>query len=106
MRKSLREITTYELIGEEVFLSDDKDETNPCGVFANGKDTEEDPIRIYTIDSNFKVREFKLTKTQSIIEAQHRAEILEYRLCKVTPEDEVTLGDIFMQGNFIEEILV
>ena len=35
-----------------------------------------------------------------------RIEILHYRLGKVTPQDEVTIGDIFMHGRFIEKDIV
>jgi len=38
------------------------------------------------------------------IAKENRKDILEYRLGKVTPEDEVFLEDIFMQGQFVELI--
>ena len=38
------------------------------------------------------------------IAVNNRQEILEYRLGRVTPEDKVTIGDIFMHAKFIEKI--
>ena len=38
------------------------------------------------------------------IAKENRYDILQYRLGKVTPEDEVFLEDVFMQGQFIELI--
>jgi len=38
------------------------------------------------------------------IAINNRKEILEYRLGRVTPEDKVTIGDIFMHAKFIEKI--
>ena len=47
---------------------------------------------------------YRLLDTYQNISTNHRQEILEYRLCKVTPNDEVTIGDIFMHAKFIEKI--
>ena len=48
---------------------------------------------------------YKLDGDFEKIAEDHRQEILEYRLGKVTPEDVVTIGDVFMHGKFIEIIL-
>lgn len=97
-------INKMELIAEEVFLFGDKDESNPVSVFADGDDSQDKPIRIYTLDNDDVIRVFGLTKPQSIIEVEHREEILNYVIGKPRPEDEVSLNDIFMQGNYITEI--
>lgn len=47
---------------------------------------------------------YKLTDKKESIFRLHRQEILSYRLSVVTPQDELTMGDIFMHGNFIERI--
>ena len=47
---------------------------------------------------------YKLIADQNDIAREHRQEILDYRLVRVTPEDEVSLGDIFMYGKFVEKI--
>lgn len=101
---SVEDIKKMELIGEDVFLNEDADESNPVSVLADGNDTEESPIRIYTFDNNDTIRVFGLTKPQSVIEVENRDVILNYCLSKVTPEDEVSLIDIFMQREFIFEI--
>ena len=38
------------------------------------------------------------------IAINNRQEILKYRLGRVTPEDKVTIGDIFMHAKFIKKI--
>jgi hypothetical protein len=47
---------------------------------------------------------YKLIKPQAEIEVEHRDEILDYCLAKKTKEDEVSLGDIFVHGKYIELI--
>jgi hypothetical protein len=102
--KTLKEIQALELIGEEIFLNEDVNESNPVSVFAEGTDTFEDPIRIYTVDTMGAIKVFGLTKPQSKIEVENRDEILKYSLGRWTPEDEVSLKDIFIQGEFVTEI--
>jgi len=48
---------------------------------------------------------YKLDGDFETIAKKYRQEILTYRLGRVTPEDVVTIGDIFMIGIFIEIIL-
>lgn len=47
---------------------------------------------------------YKMTKSIEDIIFELHDEILEYRLCKVTPEDTVGIGDIFMYGKYVELI--
>lgn len=98
------DVNKMELIGEDIFLSDDTDENYPVRVFADGNDTEESPIRIYTLDGSDNIRVFGLTKPQTLIEVENRNAILTSAIGRYTPEDEVSLQDIFMQGEFIFEI--
>ena len=48
---------------------------------------------------------YKLDGDFEKIAEDHKQEILEYRLGNVTADDEVTIGDVFMHGKFIEIIL-
>jgi hypothetical protein len=45
---------------------------------------------------------YKLIKPQAEIEVEHRDEILDYCLAKKTPEDEVSLSDIFVHGKYLQ----
>jgi proline dehydrogenase len=47
---------------------------------------------------------YRLKDDVENITKQHRNEILEYRLGRVTKHDEVTIADIFMHGNFIDRL--
>jgi len=101
--KNLREITRLELIETEIFLHDDDNESNPCNIYVDGQHEDGgsfwSDIRYYAVDFNFKVRVFRLTGP--IGDAGKR--ILEYRLGE-TPLTQPTLGDVFMQGEFITEL--
>lgn len=58
------------------------------------------PIFI-AIQNNGKQRlEFELSGDHKLIAKNFRRPILQYRLGKVSDEDEVTLADIFMYGKF------
>lgn len=90
-----------ELILQDIELAENTKNGNVFDVWYN--DTtgtfiaqEVDGVRTfrYKIDGDFE----KIAK-------EHRQEILEYRLCVVTADDEVTVGDVFMHGKFIEIIL-
>ncbi len=48
---------------------------------------------------------YKQSKEVEDLTQEEQQEILEYRLGRATPEDEVTIGDVFMHGKFIEIIL-
>lgn len=52
-----------------------------------------------------RVFKYKLDGDFEEIVRKHRQEILVYRLGRVTPEDVVTVGDIFMHAKYIEIIL-
>lgn len=90
-----------ELILQDIELAENTTNGNVFDVWYN--DTtgtfiaqEVDGVRTfkYKIDGDFEE-----------IAKEHRQEILEYRLCTVTADDEVTVGDVFMHGKFIEIIL-
>ena len=52
-------------------------------------------------DRRFK---YNITGDFEVIAKEHRQEILEYRLGRITADDEVTLEDVFIHGKFIEII--
>jgi hypothetical protein len=90
-----------ELILQDIELAENTKNANVFDVWYN--DTtgtfiaqEVDGVRTfrYKVDGDFET-----------IAKEHRQEILAYRLGRVTPEDEVTIGDVFMHGKFIEIIL-
>jgi hypothetical protein len=89
-----------ELILEDVELIDNTTNDNTFDVYY---DDNTKLIHAFENDVD-EPREFvyKLKGEQDDIAREHRQEILEYCLVRVTPEDEVSLGDIFMHGKFIE----
>lgn len=92
----------FNLIGDEIFMSGDDNEENPIDLYC---DSEANPTFFAVPRNPYKpVRRFILTKPLSIIERDHRWEILEYVLGKPTDADEVSLKDIFMHGEYIVEI--
>lgn len=101
MKDILKHVTRQELILEEVFLHGDDNEEFPMNVFAD--DTYND-IMYAVCYKTLKVRVFKLTEDQDKIAKEHRDKILTYRLNNPTDEDDVYLGDIFMQGDHIKEL--
>jgi len=88
-----------ELILEEIELFDNKIDDNLFNVFADTNGL----IVAKEIGGN-RTFNYKLKKEQNDIAREHREEILEYRLVRVTEEDEVSLGDIFMHGEHVELI--
>jgi hypothetical protein len=46
---------------------------------------------------------YELKDSEENIATNHRQEILEYRLGRVTRQDQVTIADIFMHRKFIEK---
>ena len=104
MRHPLAQVVTnQELILEDVFLSGDTNEETPMAILCNS-DVRDFPIMFAISKDDKIVRFWELTEGQSIIEVKYREEILKYRLGKVTKEDEVSLGDIFMEGKHTREI--
>lgn len=55
-------------------------------------------------NGNRKLR-YKLDGDFETIAKEHRQEILEYRLGRVSADDVVGIGDVFMHGKFLEIIL-
>ena len=96
-------VTKQELILEDVFLFGDDAEKMPMTILANS-DVRDFPIMFAISKDNKIIRFWELNEGQSIIEVKYREEILKYRLGKVTKEDEVSLGDIFMEGKHTREI--
>ena len=93
---------SLELFLEQVELADNTTNDNTFDVFY---DINTKLLHAFENDVD-EPREFvyKLIDNQDDIAREHRQEILDYRLVRVTPEDEVSLGDIFMHGKFIEKI--
>jgi len=85
-----------EIIGDEIEIFDT--EGTHTVTYANG---------IFTAISNLHgwVLKFRLTKAPSQLTKEERTRVLAYNLGKVTPEDEVSIKDMFMQNEFIEEII-
>ena len=96
-------VNKQELILEDIFLFDDKEEKDPNDVLCNS-DADDFPIIFGVSKDNERVRIWKLSEPQSVIEKKYRYEILKSRLGKVTADDEVSLGDIFMYGKFNKEL--
>ena len=91
-----------ELILQDIELSDNTINDNTFDIWYSNR------LQKFVAQENIaKGRRFiyELTDTEENISKTHRQEILEYRLGKVTPNDVVTIGDIFMHSKFIEKIL-
>ena len=85
-----------ELILEDVFLSNDLEEQNPCTIYADKK-------FIYCVaNKTALVSLYKLTDEQDKIAKEHRTEILEY--CIGEPVGDVSLGDIFLHGKYVKKL--
>ena len=93
---------SLELILEDVELIDNTTNDNTFDVFYDMN------TKLIHAFENYvdEPREFvyKLIDDQDDIAREHRQEILEYCLAVVLPTEEVSLGDIFMHGKFIEKI--
>lgn len=88
-----------EFISDAIELHDDPKQDNVWEVtFDKG---------IFTAKSvtDSRIRNFKIIKKPSELTEDERYTVLHYSLSKVTKEDEVHLRDIFLQAEFIEEIL-
>ncbi len=90
-----------ELVLEEIFAPDDINEEFPCNVYYDSE-TKLFYVVSYTLENHITL--FKLDGDQEEISTNHRLEILRYRLSVVTKDDEVSIGDIFMHGKFINEL--
>ena len=91
-----------ELILEDIELAD----SNTHNTFNVYYDADTKLMHAFENDAKLLPKQYvyRLTCEQDYIAKKYRQEILEYRLCKVTPEDEVCLGDIFMYGQFNQKI--
>ena len=85
-----------ELIGDEIEIFDA--EGTHRVTYANG---------VFTATSNMHgwVLKFRLTKAPNQLTEEERTRVLDYNLSKIEPEDEVCIKDMFMQSEFIEEII-
>jgi len=104
MYLSLERIKTMELILEQIELKENKLNDNTFDVFYNFNTK-----RLHAFEKGVEegvMREFvfELIGEQDYIAKTHREEILSYCLSKITPDDEVSLGDIFLHGKFIQQI--
>lgn len=87
----------FELILTDIELADNTTNDNTFDVWYCNKLQKfvaNEPIR------NGRIFVYALTDTIENIIINHRQEILEYRLGRVTPQDQVTIADIFMYRKF------
>ena len=96
----LERALSSELIREDVYLKEDVREMFPCSIYVD-KD-----MLIYCVSSCLmnEVTLYKLTGEQDEIAKEHRDEILSYCLGSYTNEDEVSLGDIFVHGKYVQKL--
>ena len=87
----------FTLINSEVELAED-DSTSTYNVYVN----DEGNIFVAVCGKNFF--RYKLTKEISSMSEEEKFKVLSYCLCLVDSDDEVTLSDVFMQGEFVELI--
>ena len=91
----------FELILEDIELADNTTNDNVFDVWFNNQDQTFLAKELCTSGRTFK---YKTKFDIEEIATKHRQEILTYRLGKVTPDDVVTIGDIFMHRKFVENI--
>ena len=88
-----------ELILTDIELADNTTNDNTFDVWYSDKTF----IAIENVKGG-RTFKYKLKLPLLFIAKNHAKEILEYRLGKVTPQDELSIGDIFMHGKFVERI--
>ena len=91
----------FELILQDIELSENTINDNTFDIWYSNR------LQKFVAQENIeKGRRFiyELKDSEENISKTHRQEILEYRLGKVTPQDQVTIGDIFMHSKFIEKL--
>ncbi len=93
----------HEMILEEIYLNGDTEETDPNEVYCDSGNPQR-PILFAVSEKTKKVRIWILKEDQDIIAEEFPNEILKSRLAIVTPEDEVSIGDIFIHGGYTAEI--
>ena len=92
---------TLELILTDIELADNTTNDNTFDVWYSKN------AKTFLAIENVKGgRTFKYVPSGDLeeIAINNRQEILKYRLGRVTPQDEVTIGDIFMHAKFTEKI--
>lgn len=92
---------TLELILQDIELAENTINDNTFDIWVN-----ENTGTFIAKENTPSGRTFKYALKGNFedIAKENRYDILKYRLGKVTPEDEVFLEDVFMQGQFIELI--
>jgi len=90
-----------ELILTDIELVENKSNDNTFDVWYNN---ETGTFVAYENGGNRKFR-YKLSKEVEDLTSEEQREILEYRLGRVTADDEVTVADVFMHEKFIEILL-
>lgn len=93
-----------ELILEDIDITTSLDEDDDYrNIYANDINK-----LIYAVsnDSTKPIYIYKLTKPQEEIEAniQDKRQILSYVLARPKPDDEISLGDIFLEPTYVEKI--
>jgi hypothetical protein len=91
-----------ELILTDIELAENKSNDNTFDVWYN--DTTGGIVALENGTGGRRFR-YKLSKEVEDLTSEEQREILEYRLGRVTADDEVTVADVFMHGKFIEIIL-
>ncbi len=91
-----------ELILTDIELAENKSNDNTFDVWYNNTTG-----GIVALENGTGGRRFhyKLSKEVEDLTSEEQREILEYRLGRVTADDEVTVADMFMHGKFIEILL-
>ena len=87
----------FNLIDSDVELKDD-DSDNTYDVYVNEEETH------FIAISGDKFFRYKLTKEISSLSKEEEFRILNYCYCLIDSDDEVTLTEVFMQGQFVELI--
>ena len=100
MKIEIKYAEQQELILEEIYLNGDNNEEYPINVYAD-----KNSGLIYTVcNKRNTLKSWELTDEQNKIAKEHREEILDYCLCIVTPQDEVSLSDIFLHGKYVKKL--
>ena len=97
---SLNQLTMLEHILSDIELRENTTNENTFDVWFDADE------KRFLANENNGVRSYayKLKDDIENITKQHRNEILEYRLGRVTKDDVLTIADIFMHGNFIDRL--
>ena len=91
----------FELILTDIELADNTTNDNTFDVWF---DYQAQVFLAKELCTNGRTFKYKTKFDIEEIATKHRQEILKYRLGRVTPDDVVTVGDIFMHAKFVENI--